>query len=819
MKRIASFIVDKVFDGLLLGKPELWDGFGAQVLRPEDVDLLSALMEKSGCGFGSEMSLFAEQLIQQYGGQPIRILGLYNGISTEGYELETPTTQVSTRLFSQRSAWQPIDDEASRVNVCDSHLHGGLAIDVRSLFLSLVHRADPINVIGYGKVLTKVGPVTVNVPLSLAVSRWATWMFVSLVRSDWSMPSWCEEFPLHSQFFQWIRKGIFWTNVRLACFSTTTDAFLPTNDLYEQLLHLDVTFPQELDNNTDPSGALFQVVKSNPNWMSDVVSWQNQYILGLVRFCTMLFGAGVANHGDGLDGFQNRVENCSSLKKIILKNAKGSPGGISKIALTNKRELYQTSFREARDSFSYPYSFGGCEFRQNLHENLCSDRDVGTILNEIYDSISPAWHAFYDYLKCCENSSFRFCTPLAFQRIPSQGYVSRGNVSDAKPGFEFKEAVVTANAILQFYNTIGADFFNPLIGSVDVSGVETWSQNWPYVATINWLKDQVGPDLNFTIHSGESFPYRMRGLRMIGECFLGEQPPDRVGHALALSERTSFSIEERNKKLPVPKRELVSDLCWFHHVHDSGIKCSCLKLISKLTIAHNPMASLDARAWVEAFNLLHQSTLVDKVVSRVPPISGSDFWNVLFNETLWLTSESRWKVESQVFQAACLLVWGSIQEYGALDCDLDRPAEPDTYKLVREYMDGNLAQAERFVKGMLREHHTVLEVCPTSNLKLSGLYRYQDHPLWDWIDDGLSISINSDDPLVFVSFAGDELRRLERYCGGSGRGKLKEVLKLLAFGGHCQRSRMKSSDVKRLLGCLNNYFESNGFVTLNMGVN
>ena len=811
MKRIASFVIDKVFDGLLVGKQELWDGFDARILDINDVAMLSGMMEKARQGFGREMPIFAEQLIREYGGNPIRILSLYNGIGTEGSQIEMPTTQVSTRLFSQRPAWHTAAYEKDiQVNVCDSHLHGGLAIDVGSLYLSLVRRTEPINVRSYGSMIKKLGPLAVDVPLSLSISRWATWIFVSLVSSDWREPEWCDEHPLHSLFFKRIEQGKFWTEVRRVCFSQDTLINEQRNAAREQLLCLDLNCPQEIDRSIDPASALVQTVKSNPDWLSDVNSWQNQFVLGLVRFCTMLFGTGVAYHGDGLDGFHDRVESCGSLKKIILKSAKGSSRGASKLLLDNKRTLYQQSFDVARSSFNYPYVFGGCEFRQNLHENLCSDRDVGMILKEIRDSITPAWLAFYDYLEGHDGSSFRFCTPLAFQRVPSQGYVSSGGAFCAKPGFEFTEAAITANAILQFYGTIGGNVFSSLVGGVDVSGVETWSQNWPYVSAINWLKNKVDTNLNFTVHSGESFPYRMRGLRMIGECFLGEQPPDRIGHALALSERASCTIEEKNKKLPIPKRELVADLCWFHGVHDSGFKCACLDLISRLTTANNALASLDPQAWVDAFSLLHQSTLVDKIVSVVPAVSGSGFENVLSEEVQWRTSRDRWDVDFQVFQAAYLLAWDSLPGYGALDCNLDKPATTDINNSVREYFEENLSQAERIVKDVLREYGTIIEACPTSNLTLSGLYRYQDLPLWDWIDDGINVSINSDDPLVFVTFAGDELDRLECFCGSSGRHKLRKSLKSLAFGGHCQEGSLTCSDVEILLSSLSDSFGPNG---------
>ena len=74
----------------------------------------------------------------------------------------------------------------------------------------------------------------------------------------------------------------------------------------------------------------------------------------------------------------------------------------------------------------------------------------------------------------------------------------------------------------------------------------------------------------------------------------------------------------------------------------------------------------------------------------------------------------------------------------------------------------------------LRDRQIPLEVCPTSNLCLGGYRSYEEHPVrWLW-DQGLYVTVNSDDPPMFntdlvaeyqaladhLGFTADELERL-----------------------------------------------------------
>lgn len=74
----------------------------------------------------------------------------------------------------------------------------------------------------------------------------------------------------------------------------------------------------------------------------------------------------------------------------------------------------------------------------------------------------------------------------------------------------------------------------------------------------------------------------------------------------------------------------------------------------------------------------------------------------------------------------------------------------------------------------LREHQVPLEICPTSNLCLGVYPSYQEHPVRQFWDAGLYVTVNSDDPPLFntdlvreytvladdLGFTADDLERL-----------------------------------------------------------
>jgi adenosine deaminase len=56
----------------------------------------------------------------------------------------------------------------------------------------------------------------------------------------------------------------------------------------------------------------------------------------------------------------------------------------------------------------------------------------------------------------------------------------------------------------------------------------------------------------------------------------------------------------------------------------------------------------------------------------------------------------------------------------------------------------------------LRTHGIRLNVCPSSNVALSRVARISAHPIRRLVDDGVRVSINSDDPTIFGRSVSEE---------------------------------------------------------------
>lgn len=67
----------------------------------------------------------------------------------------------------------------------------------------------------------------------------------------------------------------------------------------------------------------------------------------------------------------------------------------------------------------------------------------------------------------------------------------------------------------------------------------------------------------------------------------------------------------------------------------------------------------------------------------------------------------------------------------------------------------------------LQTHDIVLDVCPTSNVRTGAVATFEEHPLRRLFDAGLSITINTDDPVFFGTTLCDEYRLAAQQFGFS----------------------------------------------------
>jgi adenosine deaminase len=64
---------------------------------------------------------------------------------------------------------------------------------------------------------------------------------------------------------------------------------------------------------------------------------------------------------------------------------------------------------------------------------------------------------------------------------------------------------------------------------------------------------------------------------------------------------------------------------------------------------------------------------------------------------------------------------------------------------------------QRFAMSAVRAHGAVVEVCPTSNLRIGGLRDPQHHPVQRFLAEGVPVVVASDDPGIFGTTLRDEL--------------------------------------------------------------
>lgn len=86
----------------------------------------------------------------------------------------------------------------------------------------------------------------------------------------------------------------------------------------------------------------------------------------------------------------------------------------------------------------------------------------------------------------------------------------------------------------------------------------------------------------------------------------------------------------------------------------------------------------------------------------------------------------------------------------------------------RDYDDVRLDEARRrqdFVLDELRALGTVIEICPTSTLRIAGIFDMESHPVRKFYDAGVNLAICSDDPGVFNSPLASEVDLVAQHLG------------------------------------------------------
>lgn len=283
------------------------------------------------------------------------------------------------------------------------------------------------------------------------------------------------------------------------------------------------------------------------------------------------------------------------------------------------------------------------------------------------------------------------------------------------------------------------------VGSVDVAGDELLAPAWPFVLLYSALKEMMGEDsMCWTVHAGESFEWTLQGVRNVGEFIMPTRVVDRVGHALSLDADCADQIAGDPPDTYVA-REMVDDLCW---LIGSGIETTQARDMLERVLAYVGFEAtgLSARELLDGWHRrrsldgLRSAGLIsmDPMASSGGPPNGFDQSSIFQNDP--------------ALRAMLLLMYlgpGS----GAL---LDMVVEGALSDRYSEWSSEVAHTARAAVVDAIRSNDVVIESCPTSNVRLSGLGSYRHLPLGRWSIQGLQVSLNSDDPLILGRSVADE---------------------------------------------------------------
>lgn len=105
---------------------------------------------------------------------------------------------------------------------------------------------------------------------------------------------------------------------------------------------------------------------------------------------------------------------------------------------------------------------------------------------------------------------------------------------------------------------------------------------------------------------------------------------------------------------------------------------------------------------------------------------------------------------------------------------------------------GTRAQEDPKLLDYLQEHRIPLELCPMSNVRTGVVSDIKEHPIREYFERGLIISVNTDDPIMFGTSLDKEYELLVKECGFTRQ----EICRLIRLG---IESTWLSDDRKKLL--------------------
>ena len=255
------------------------------------------------------------------------------------------------------------------------------------------------------------------------------------------------------------------------------------------------------------------------------------------------------------------------------------------------------------------------------------------------------------------------------------------------------------------------------IVGIDVGGMELYYRPEVYAHVLRAGKKK---GLNVTYHVGEEFYDLADGLRAIWEIvqYAGICKGDRLGHCLALGVLPREYYKRKHCTLTMPKQVMLDNIVWLCAMaqqHRILMKAALRKRLEE--IATELYEGLGYKRYVAELNM---EDYFDSMYLRSDDANeedGLDIWSLTAN------METVDAIRARANSNAC-----NLYEAYMLDTDLiEKGEKPYTERFDNEYVK-LVMKIQRAMIGMVKETGVCIEACPSSNLQIGKLRRYDYHP-------------------------------------------------------------------------------------------
>lgn len=263
------------------------------------------------------------------------------------------------------------------------------------------------------------------------------------------------------------------------------------------------------------------------------------------------------------------------------------------------------------------------------------------------------------------------------------------------------------------------------------------------------VKVQERLSTKLTYHVGEDFYDLVDGLRRIDEAlrFLPLQKGCRLGHAIAMGLNPLDYYQKRHFTYIAPKQIVLDNIVWLIYKSDSCGGCLMNTLRSKLLN--------DAERIYNDIGYRESTGL---------PFSIEDYWQSMFLRADDIDIDAHdysvWH-ETSLCEDICSSV--ASLNYNATTIDnvyknhvVVESNKTMEYRWDREIVDIVIRLQDKMLCDV-EQRGLSIEICPTSNLLISHVTRYNEHPIFKYYEPGnnggrnMLVSVNTDDRGIFAT--------------------------------------------------------------------